>query len=59
MRCASASPPSPSAGRRATGDMPHWHQVGDTFDKMNPEVLERAYAFTWAFISALDARAGA
>ena len=44
-------------GMTRTGDLPHWHQVGDTFDKMNPEVLERAYAFTWAFISALDARA--
>ncbi len=38
-------------------DLPHWHQVGDTFDKMNPEVLGRAYAFTRAFIAALDARA--
>ena len=44
-------------GQTRDGGMPYWHQVGDTFDKMNPEVLERAYTFTWAFISALDARA--
>ena len=47
------------SGQTRDGGMPYWHQVWDTFDKMNPEVLERAYAFTWAFISALDARAGA
>ena len=46
-------------GQTRDGGMPYWHQVGDTFDKMNPEVLERAYAFTWAFIAALDARTGA
>jgi hypothetical protein len=44
-------------GRTQTEDAIYWHQVGDTFDKMNPKVLERAYAFTSAFIAALDARA--
>lgn len=44
-------------GQTRTGDLPHWHQVGDTFDKMDPEVLGRAYAFTTAFIAAVDARA--
>lgn len=44
-------------GQTRAGDLPHWHQVGDTFDKMDPEVLGRAYAFTRAFIAALDARA--
>ena len=34
----------------------YWHQVEDTFDKMNPEVMGRAYAFTWAFVQALDAK---
>jgi len=47
------------SGQTRDGGMPYWHQVGDTFDKMNPEVLERAYAFTWAYISALDARVDA
>ena len=46
-------------GQPRDDGMPYWHQVGDTFDKMNPEVLERAYAFTWAFIAALDAHAHA
>ena len=35
----------------------YWHQVEDTYDKMDPEVLNRAYAFTWAYVQALDARA--
>ncbi len=39
-------------GRR--GEMPYWHQVGDTCDKMNPEVMARAYSFTWAFLQALE-----
>ena len=40
------------------GETPYWHQVEDTFDKMDPEVMGRAYAFIWAFAQALDARAG-
>jgi hypothetical protein len=43
-------------GRTTTGEPLYWHQIGDTFDKMKPDVLERAYAFTEAFITALDAR---
>jgi hypothetical protein len=34
--------------------MPYWHQVGDTVDKIDPEVLSRAYAFVWSFVQALD-----
>lgn len=56
-----ARPPGGQAiiigGQTRAGDLPHWHQVGDTFDKMDPEVLGRAYAFTRAFIAAVDARA--
>jgi hypothetical protein len=37
--------------------MPCWHQIENAFDKMEPEVLGRAYAFTSAFILAPDARA--
>jgi hypothetical protein len=44
-------------GQGPQGEMPYWHQVGDTVDKLDPEVMGRAYAFTWAFIRALDARA--
>jgi hypothetical protein len=28
--------------------------LSDTFDKMDAGVLGRAYAFTWAYIQALD-----
>ena len=43
-------------GRR--GDKPYWHRIDDTPDKMNPAVMERAWAFAWAFIQALDQQAG-
>ncbi len=36
------------------GEMTYWHQVGDTVDKIDPQVLERAYAFTWALMQSLD-----
>jgi hypothetical protein len=42
-------------GRR--GEVPYVHQVHDTYDKMDPEVMGRAYAFAWTYIQALDARA--
>ncbi len=44
-------------GQTRAGDLPYWHQVEDTFDKMDPEVLGRAYAFVGAFLAALDDRA--
>ena len=36
-------------GMTRDGVAPYWHQQADTFDKMNPEVMER----TWDFVSAL------
>ncbi len=39
------------------GRLPYWHQEGDTLDKIDPQVLVRTYAFTWAFMQALDDRA--
>jgi hypothetical protein len=45
-------------GTGPRGEIPYVHQVEDTADKMDPEVMGRAYAFAWAFIQALDARAG-
>lgn len=42
-------------GMGPRGEMPYWHQVQDTFDKMDSEVMDRAYAFAWALIQALDA----
>lgn len=40
-------------------EVPYVHQVADTYDKMDPEVMARAYAFAWTFVQALDARAHA
>jgi hypothetical protein len=45
-------------GLGPNGETPYWHQAEDTFDKMDPEVMERAYAFVWAFVQATDAGAG-
>ncbi len=36
------------------GEAPYWHQVEDTYDKMDPEVMARAYEFTWQYITAID-----
>jgi hypothetical protein len=36
----------------------YWHKPQDIFENIEPEVLERAYGFTWAFIQALDQQAG-
>jgi hypothetical protein len=44
-------------GQGTQGEMPYWHQVHDTVDKLDREVMGRAYAFTWAYVRALDARA--
>jgi hypothetical protein len=40
------------------GEAPWWHMVADTVDKMDVDVLERAFGFTTDYIRALDARAG-
>lgn len=37
--------------------LPHWHQPGDTVDKIDPEALRRNYAFAWHYIQALDGQA--
>jgi len=42
------------AGWTPEGGAPYWHMVSDTYDKVDAEVLGRAYAFTWAYIQALD-----
>lgn len=41
-------------GLAPTGEAPFWHQAEDTFDKIDPEVLTRAYAFTWQLLQHLD-----
>ncbi len=41
-------------GLTPQGEAPYWHQVGDTFDKMDPEVLDRTYALALALIQEID-----
>lgn len=39
------------------GELPYWHQVEDTYDKMIPEVMERAFLYSSAYLSQIDRRA--
>jgi hypothetical protein len=41
-------------GLTRDGVAPYWHQVGDTFDKMDPDVMQRAWDFTRALIDKID-----
>jgi hypothetical protein len=41
-------------GMSREGVAPYWHQVGDTFDKMKPEVMERTWGLTKALITEID-----
>lgn len=41
-------------GMTPEGEAPYWHQMEDTFDKINPEVLAKTYAFTWELIQEID-----
>lgn len=41
-------------GMGKDGEMAYWHQVEDTYDKMDPEVMGRAYEYTWAYLTAID-----
>jgi hypothetical protein len=42
------------AGKTREGVVPHWHQRGDTFDKMDPDVLARTWEFTLALVEEID-----
>ena len=53
--CALAFPPSRFTGFGPKGEAPYWHMVEDTFDKMDPEIMRRNYAFTWQYIRLIDA----
>jgi len=37
-----------------TGGLPHWHQADDVWQAVDPQVLAKAYAFTFALIKAID-----
>ena len=41
-------------GLKRDGEAPFWHQKEDTFDKMNPSVMERTWQMVWEFIHAVD-----
>jgi hypothetical protein len=41
-------------GQTPHGDAPYWHQVGDTFDKMDAVVLGRTYEMTLRLIQEID-----
>ena len=41
-------------GMTKDGVSPYWHQLEDTFDKMDPVVMERAWNMTQAMIHRLD-----
>jgi hypothetical protein len=41
-------------GTTREGVSPYWHQLADTFDKMNPELMEKTWSFTNALIQNVD-----
>jgi len=41
-------------GLKPDGEAPYWHQRGDTFDKMDPDVMERTWEFTLAMLEKID-----
>jgi len=41
-------------GTRRDGVWPYWHQVGDTFDKMEPVIMEKTWNLTREMIDRLD-----
>ena len=41
-------------GLKPDGEAPYWHQRGDTFDKLDPDVMERTWAFARALVEAID-----
>ncbi len=41
-------------GLKPDGEAPFWHQRGDTFDKMDPDVMERTWEFAQALVQEID-----
>ncbi|PKO07068.1 MAG: hypothetical protein CVU41_03085 [Chloroflexi bacterium HGW-Chloroflexi-3] len=41
-------------GLKKDGEAPYWHQMEDTYDKMNPQVMEDVWSFTMAMIQKID-----
>ena len=42
------------AGKTRDGVVPFWHQRGDTFDKMDPDVMARTWEFTLGLLEEVD-----
>lgn len=42
-------------GQTREGVAPYWHQPQDTFDKMNPAIMEKTWALTTSLIAKIDA----
>ncbi len=41
-------------GMGRDGVAPYWHQRQDTFDKIDPDVLERSWELAWALVQEID-----
>ncbi len=41
-------------GLTSKGEAPHWHQVADTYDKIDAKVLEKTHAMALALIQQID-----
>ena len=41
-------------GMKPNGEAPFWHQVHDTYDKMDAQVMEKTWELTRAFLKELD-----
>ena len=41
-------------GMTRDGVLPYWHQLADTFDKMNPALMEKTWNMTQTMITRLD-----
>lgn len=37
-----------------SGSVSHWHQMSDTIDKVDPQNLDDAHAFTWQILQEID-----
>jgi len=41
-------------GLKKDGEAPYWHQLEDTYDKMNPQVMEDVWSLTMAILQKID-----
>jgi hypothetical protein len=41
-------------GLKKDGEAPYWHQLEDTYDKMNPQVMEDVWSLTMDMLQNID-----